>query len=219
MDTFKKYGLVLALCLSLCSCSKEFSFSPETVISVEDQQQKAIAEWFAWLFATPGGFVPKVEVDAFGADVLLRKDSSLEGSSYRIKTGGGRTCIEASSAAGFFYALQHVRHALPKDISAVRHADKVKWTLPDMSLHGAPHTECSGLLLDLSCRLVLKDNVLHLIESMPYMKVYELTIVNDSCYTQADMHEIRHCAVKHNVKLISQTEIDGLLPDRNSGNF
>ena len=208
MDTFKKYGFVLALCLLFCSCSNEFSFSPETVISVEDQQQKAVAEWFAWLFARPGGFVPKVEMGAFGADVLLRKDSSLEGPSYRIKTCRGRTCIEASSSAGFFYALQHIRHALPKDIESVRHADNVRWILPEMSIHGAPATECSGLLLDLSCRLVLKDNVLHLIESMPYMKVYELTILNDSCYTRADLHEIRHCAVKHNVKLISQAEIE-----------
>ena len=209
MDTFKNSFLSLILCLLLVSCGREFSFSPETIISVEDERQMAVAEWFAWLFAIPGGFVPKVELDAFGADVVLRRDSSLEGSSYRIKTTGHKACIEASSPAGFFYALQFIRHALPKDITSVRHADNVKWILPAMSIHSGPDTYCSGLLLDLSCRLVLKDNVLHLIESMPYMKVYELTIINDSCYSPADLNEIRQCAVKHNVELISQAEING----------
>ena len=202
-------GIALVLCIMLSSCVKEFSFSPQTVISVEDPQQRAVAEWFAWLFARPGGFVPRVEVDATDADMILMKDSSLEGSSYRIKTCGNRVCVTASSSEGFFYALQYIRHALPEDIASVRHADNVKWILPDMSLHGAPDTQCTGLMLDLSCRLVLKDNVLHLIESMPYMKVYELTIIKDDCYTPDDLDEIRHCAAKHNVEVILQTEIDG----------
>ena len=209
MDTFKKYGIALTLCLLLSSCADEFTFSPQTVISVENDQQKAVAEWFAWLFARSGGFVPKVEVDAMGGDVLLRTDLTLAPSSYRIKSNGRRTIIEASSVSGFFYALQYVRHALPKDISSPRHADHVEWTIPAMSIHGAPDTGCTGLTLDLGCRLVFKENVLHLIESMPYMKVYELTILNDSCYTLADLHDIRQCAERHNVELISQTEIDG----------
>lgn len=212
MDTFKKYGFILALCLLLSSCVNEFRFSPETVISVEDQEQKAVAEWFAWLFARPGGFVPKVKVDAFGADILLRKDCLLEGASYRIKSAGRRICVEASSSPGFFYALQYIRHALPKEIASVRHADHVKWILPTISLHGVPDTGCAGLLLDLSCRMVQKENVLHLIESMPYMKVNELTILNDYCYTREDLHEIRCCAEKHNVKLRSQSEMDGTVP-------
>ena len=62
-------GIVLVLCILLSSCVKEFSFSPQTVISVEDPQQRAVAEWFAWHFACPGGFVPIVQVGASDADV------------------------------------------------------------------------------------------------------------------------------------------------------
>ena len=35
-----------------------FKFSHDTVISVEDQQQKDVADWFPRLFAPPAGFVP-----------------------------------------------------------------------------------------------------------------------------------------------------------------
>ena len=94
-------GIVLVLCILLSSCVKEFSFSPQTVISVEDPQQRAVAEWFAWHFACPGGFVPIVQVGASDADVLLRTDASIPGCSYRIRVTGKKTLVEASSSAGF----------------------------------------------------------------------------------------------------------------------
>ena len=197
------------LFIMLTSCQKDFSFSPQTVISVESSDQKAVAEWFAWLFASPGGFVPIVKENAFDADVLLRMDASLPESSYRIKVTGRHTCVEASSSVGFFYALQRLFQSLPDDINGVRHADHVKWTIPSMSVYDAPTTGCSGIMLNMCCRIVSKDNVLHLIESMPDMDVYELTILNDRCYTKADLGEIRRCAISNGVELVSQVEIDG----------
>lgn len=201
--------IIVVLCILLTSCEKDFSFSPQTVISVESSDQKAVAEWFAWLFASPGGFVPIVKEHAFDADVVLRRDASLPESSYRIKVSGRHTCVEASSATGFFYALQRIFQILPKDINGIRHADHVAWTIPNMSVYDAPATGCSGIVLDMCCRLLAKDNVLHLIESMPDMGVYELTILNDSCYTREDIGQMRRYALKHNVKLLSQVEIDG----------
>ncbi len=201
--------IIVMLFIMLTSCQKDFSFSPQTVISVESSDQKAVAEWFAWLFASPGGFVPIVKENAFDADVLLRMDASLPESSYRIKVTGRHTCVEASSSVGFFYALQRLFQSLPDDINGVRHADHVKWTIPSMSVYDAPTTGCSGIMLDMCCRIVSKDNVLHLIESMPDMDVYELTILNDRCYTKADLGEIRRCAISNGVELVSQVEIDG----------
>ena len=153
--------------------------------------------------------MPIVKENAFDADVLLRMDASLPESSYRIKVTGRHTCVEASSSVGFFYALQRLFQSLPDDINGVRHADHVKWTIPSMSVYDAPTTGCSGIMLDMCCRIVSKDNVLHLIESMPDMDVYELTILNDRCYTKADLGEIRRCAISNGVELVSQVEIDG----------
>ena len=153
--------------------------------------------------------MPIVKENAFDADVVLRKDASLPESSYRIKVSGRRTCVEASSSTGFFYALQRIFQSLPRDINGARHADHVVWRIPAMSVHDAPATGCSGIVLDMCCRIVAKDNILHLIESMPDMNVYELTVLNDRCYTKEDLAEIRRCASRNNVKLVSQVEIDG----------
>ena len=210
MKDFRTSCIIVMLCVLLASCERDFSFSPQTVISVESADQKAVAEWFAWLFASPGGFVPIVKENAFDADVLLRTDASMPESSYRIKVTGRHTCVEASSSIGFFYALQRLFRALPDDINGVRHADHVKWTIPSMSVYDAPTTGCSGLVLDMSCRIVSKENVMYLIEAMSDMNVYELTIINDSCYTKADIEQMHQYALKHNVKLLSQVEVNGV---------
>lgn len=208
MKDFRTSCIIVMLCVILASCERDFSFSPQTVISVESADQKAVAEWFAWLFASPGGFVPIVKENAFDADVLLRMDASLPESSYRIKVSGKRTCVEASSPTGFFYALQRLFQSLPADINAIRHADHVEWTIPPMSVHDAPTTGCSGIVLDMTGRIISKDNILHLIESMPDMGVYELTVLNAGCYTKTDFNEIRRCALRNNVQLVSEVKID-----------
>ena len=150
-------------------------------------------------------------IKAFGSTPLilcLRMDASLPESSYRIKVSGRRTCVEASSPTGFFYALQRLFHSLPADINGIRHADHVEWTIPSMSVHDAPTTGCSGIVLDMTRSIIPKDNMLHLIESMPDMGVYELTVFNAGCYTKTDFNEIHRCALRNNVELVSEVKID-----------
>ena len=139
--------IILMLCVLLASCERDFSFSPQTVISVENSSQKAVAEWFAWLFACPGGFVPIVQVNASDADVLLRTDASIPECSYRIRVMGKKTLVEASSSTGFLYAMLHIRRVLPEDITSIKHADSVRWIVPEMSIYGSPETQVSGALL------------------------------------------------------------------------
>lgn len=204
MKTLRNLSFTLLLCLLLPSCGNTFSFSPGTVISVENKEQEAVAEWFAWLFASPGGFVPKVDTGHFGADVVLREDSSLDEAAYRIKVTSRKTYIEASSPTGFFYALQFIRQQLPPDISSTRHADYVEWNIPVMSRYDAPATRCGGLVLDMCCRYLPKENVLHLIESMPEMGLRDLYLVNDTCFTHEDIEEMFSCADSHDIVIVSE---------------
>lgn len=204
MKTLRNFCLALMICILAPSCGNTFRFSPNTVISVENKEQEAVAEWFAWLFASPGGFVPKVGEDLFGADVVLREDLALGETAYRIKVTSRKTYVEASSPLGFFYALQFIRQQLPADINSVRHADRVEWKIPVMSRSDAPATECAGLVLDMCCRQLSKDNVIHLMESMPAMGLHDLFLVNDSCYAHEELEEIYECAVRCGVEVISE---------------
>ena len=199
--------IILMLCVLLASCERDFSFSPQTVISVENSSQKAVAEWFAWLFACPGGFVPIVQVNASDADVLLRTDASIPESSYRIRVMGKKTLIEASSSTGFLYAMLHIRRVLPEDITSIKHADSVRWIVPEMSIYGSPETQVSGVMLDVAKTHICTDCMLQLLELMPQMGIYDLTLVNDAELSAGDVQKIRSSAKRYGISLIFEHQM------------
>ena len=195
------------LCVLLASCERDFSFSPQTVISVENSSQKAVAEWFAWLFACPGGFVPIVQVNASDADVLLQTDASIPESSYRIRVMGKKTLVEASSSTGFLYAMLHIRRVLPEDITSIKHADSVRWIVPEMSIYGSPETQVSGVMLDVAKAHICTDCMLQLLELMPQMGIYDLTLVNDAELSAGDVQKIRSSAQRYGISLIFEHQM------------
>ena len=195
------------LCVLLASCERDFSFSPQTVISVENSSQKAVAEWFAWLFACPGGFVPIVQVNASDADVLLQTDASIPESSYRIRVMGKKTLVEASSSTGFLYAMLHIRRVLPEDITSIKHADSVRWIVPEMSIYGSPETQVSGVMLDVAKTYICTDCMLQLLELMPQMGIYDLTLVNDAELSAGDVQKIRSSAKRYGISLIFEHQM------------
>ena len=199
--------IILMLCVLLASCERDFSFSPQTVISVENSSQKAVAEWFAWLFACPGGFVPIVQVNASDADVLLQTDASIPESSYRIRVMGKKTLIEASSSTGFLYAMLHIRRVLPEDITSIKHADSVRWIVPEMSIYGSPETQVSGVMLDVAKTHICTDCMLQLLELMPQMGIYDLTLVNDAELSAGDVQKIRSSAKRYGISLIFEHQM------------
>lgn len=131
----KRVVTTLLISFLLVSCSGRFEFSPYTVISVENQEQKEAADWFAWHFAAPGGFVPIVLLQDDAADIVLRHDSSIQESNYRLDIDRNKIYITASETSGFKLAFQALRSLLPAEISSTRHADYVAWTVPVMDIY------------------------------------------------------------------------------------
>ena len=207
MKEFRTSCIIVMLCTLLASCERDFSFSPQTVISVENSSQKAVAEWFAWLFACPGGFVPIVQVNASDADVLLQTDASIPESSYRIRVMGKKTLVEASSSTGFLYAMLHIRRVLPEDITSIKHADSVRWIVPEMSIYGSPETQVSGVMLDVAKTYICTDCMLQLLELMPQMGIYDLTLVNDAELSAGDVQKIRSSAKRYGISLIFEHQM------------
>ena len=199
--------LVLTLCILLSSCENRFTFTPNTVISVENSEQSAVAEWFAWIFASSGGFVPKVEINAEDPDVLLMENPSLDATPYRIRITEKKVYVEASSSLGFFYAMQYIKDLLPEEIDSPRHADNVEWNIPAMSMDSCSPTYYAGLVVDLHDSHMSKDNLIHLIEVMPEMGLHDCYILNDICYTAADLQDMCRCASEHHVEVISENMI------------
>ena len=60
----------------------QFEVTARTVISVENEEQKAVADYFASLFTHSAGFTPSVALDTDRADIIFRSDASLKAESY-----------------------------------------------------------------------------------------------------------------------------------------
>jgi hypothetical protein len=165
-----------------------FEFTPHTVISVEDEAQWEVADWFAWLFASPAGFVPKVFVDAENPDVIISTDASLPAEAYRIKVTSHRITIEASSPNGLFYAFQTLRFALPSEISRKDYVGSRTWSVPAMKIEDVPGYSHRCLKLDLTGSHVPTDRIMEFIDCMAMLKLNNLHLVMspDDRYTQED---------------------------------
>ena len=184
-----------------------FEFTADTVIYVEDEQQRQAADWFAWLFAKPAGFVPKISGNKKKADVILHRDESLGKEAYRIEVRRRRIFIEASSQPGFFYALQTLRFVLPSAISSNRCVPQEKWLVPTMKVEDAPGFRHRCLRLDVSENYVPVANILSFIDCMAMLKLNHLHIIMDfgALYSRQDHEQIIDFAAENHVAITPES--------------
>ena len=189
-----------------------FVFTPETVISVENQEQRIVADWFSWLFAESAGFVPQVHANIKDADVILSMNNKLGPEAYSLTVTAKKILVEASSQVGFFYALQSLRISLPPEISSKRYVPDLEWKVPAMHIDDAPGFRHRCLSLDVTDHYVPIRNILEFIDCMAMMKLNHLHLVMnfDNDYTRED-HELitDHAAALH----VAVTPVSGCIKD------
>ena len=152
-----------------------FTFSPQTVISVERAEQRRSAELFADLFRASAGFSPKVSTaDAQNASVRLKTDATLAPEAYRLKISPSKIDISAADNAGFFYAFQSLRQMLPTAIEQSFLQPETAWTVPCGEVEDAPRFGYRGLMLDVSRYFIPKETVMKTIETMSSLKLNKL---------------------------------------------
>ena len=182
--------------------SGKFIFSHSTVISVENDIQKDVAEWFSWLFAKPAGFVPKVFIGAEDADIVLCNAADLGPESYRIKVSRKNILIEASSRAGFLYAFQTLRQALPSSISSITHADGMVWSVPVMEIYDEPKYTHRCLKIDVTGDVIPIDELRIFVDYISILKLNHLHFQGYGLYDQESFADLMDYASTLNVNIV-----------------
>lgn len=189
IDLFKNFCLIVSAILMAVSCSGDrgrtvgivpepvsinvrsgsFEFVPETVISVENEDQAAVAGYFTGLLSASAGFAPAVETGAADAQVRLVTDTTIPTEGYRLSVRKDGIEIEASDLRGFFYAFQTLRLSLPAAIDGgVSVAER--WKIPAMEVSDAPRYGYRGVMLDVSRHFIPKEDVMKIIDCMAMLK-------------------------------------------------
>ena len=178
-----------------------FRFTEDTVISVENDIQKTVADRFAWLFAEPAGFVPRVLPGVEDADVRFVTDPDMEEEAYVVEVSRKEITVTASSTEGFIYALQTIRLSLPGEISSPVYAGDVKWEIPVMTIRDSPRFHHRCLRLDLDRIAPDDDRIFHILDCMALLKYNYLHLDAGAYAGSDDLKEITDYARKLHIKV------------------
>lgn len=153
----------------------KFVFSDKTIVSVQNDEQEAVATYLCGLFTDAAGFTPAIVENSAGkkADVLFLEDSTVGSEAYRLDISRTRVEISASDAPGFFYAVQTLRMLLPPEIES-QGAAGTEWAVPAGKIEDSPKFHYRGLMLDVSRHFIPKDDVKQIIDCMAMLKLNTL---------------------------------------------
>lgn len=150
-----------------------FSITPSTVMSVDDESLKPLAEYFSSLFGRAAGFSLEIRVRG-GGDIRLERSGDLPAEAYRMRVSSNGVHIVAGGYAGGFYALQTLRLALPAAIESMAPVEGVAWRIPAMEVTDKPRFSYRGLMLDVSRYFIPKEEVLRIVDCMSMLKLNKL---------------------------------------------
>ena len=147
-----------------------FTFSKETKISLENEEQKPAAKYLSDLFENAAGYPLKIVETRETSGVILVKDESIKSEAYTLEVRPKIITIRASDAAGYFYGVQTIRQLLPAgiEIALTKHQD---WVVPSMNINDEPRFAWRGMHMDFSRHFFSLDEVKIFLD---YMALYKL---------------------------------------------
>lgn len=150
-----------------------FMLAPGTRISWSGSQEAmAVAGQLASELRPATGYELTVNEGADG-DISLSIDLSGEWrpEEYRLKVEKKKVTITAGSGAGLFRGIQTLGQLLPPQIFSHNRAEKVKWTIPCVSITDYPRFSWRGMHLDVSRHFFDKEYVKRYIDILAMHKL------------------------------------------------
>ncbi len=126
---------------------------------------------FAQKLTTVTGSTSSVVEQAGGKCVEFRLNAELAPEEYQLDVTKNGVLVQASSAAGFRYAVQTIGQLLPAAFYGKEKASGVKWALPCVSIKDKPRFAYRGMHLDVSRHFFKIDEVKRYLDVMAAYKL------------------------------------------------
>ncbi|MGC1631770.1 MAG: family 20 glycosylhydrolase [Gelidibacter sp.] len=147
-----------------------YSFSKDTKISVENDDQKPAAKYLSDLFENAAGFAIPISESKTNASIVFIKDETLKPEAYTLEVTSEKITIKASAAAGYFYGVQTIRQLLPPSIEVANNKTQ-DWIIPSISVSDEPRFAWRGMHMDFSRHFFSLGEVKTFLN---YMALYKL---------------------------------------------
>jgi len=150
-----------------------FHFNNKTRWLVENEEQKQVANYLASRFLPLAGwhYQPEISGKIKPNSIVFRTDKMFAEEAYKISVTKQRILVSASSAKGFFYAIQTLRQLLPAAINAEKHVPGQQWNVPAVTISDEPRFGYRGFMLDVSRYFMPKEDVKRLLEYLAFHKI------------------------------------------------
>jgi len=150
--------------------ASSFAFTSESSISIDAEEQNMAATYLKNIFNTAAGFDLKIENNKGTASIVFNKVEGLKTESYQLKVGTKQIIIEASDAAGYFYAVQTLRQLLPVEIES-KTSSVQEWLVPCATIEDGPRFSWRGMQMDFSRHF---SSIKEVKTFLDYMALYKL---------------------------------------------
>ena len=152
-----------------------FTFSSQTLFSVENHEQAVIVRNFINLLKRSSGITSQLAIGGSEkSHVCFTTDSSLKSEAYQLAVTPEQIQVKASDIKGFFYALQTIRLLLPSAVEGNQQAKNIRWSIPAVTIQDEPRFGYRALMLDAARFFIPKENVLRIIDCMGMLKINTL---------------------------------------------
>lgn len=208
----KKHLFVLGVCLlslSIISCKQQnapntysvipypnslvpeegsFVFNKKTkmicTLSLDSASQEVVRNFSALLNNVAGLKTECIVEEEKGEKniVFFDLDTSIANEGYSLDIDPSKIIIKASSAAGFYYAVQSLKQLLPIAVYGDKESDSVeKWEVPCVHIDDAPRFSYRGMHLDVARHFFSVDEVKRYIDllAMHKLNVFHWHLTDD----------------------------------------
>jgi len=148
-----------------------FSFNQTSTIYLENKELLDGIEAFQEMIEQYSGKRLDIVEDIEKASIIVSMQQELPVEGYELEIKETGISIEASTAAGVFYAFQTLLQMCPIDVYTDTNVGSYTWQLPGVSIKDAPEFKWRGMMLDVSRHFFTKEEVMELIDYLAYHKI------------------------------------------------
>lgn len=148
-----------------------FELSRKSTIVVQSETQSKIADFFYSSFNVAENLKPSVQGGEDDGNILFEIDESIPSEGYVLEVKKEVINIQASSNAGFFYAMQSLKQMMPVSFFSKKEQNTTVWRIPLVRIEDAPAFGWRGYMLDVSRHFFEVEKVKEVLDFMAESKL------------------------------------------------
>lgn len=148
-----------------------FLLNKKSTIVVQSETQSKIANHFLSSLNVAEDLKPAIQEGYVNGNIIFETKESIPNEGYILDIQKSEISIQASSDAGFFYAIQSLKQMMPVSFFEKKEQKTTTWRIPLVKIEDAPAFGWRGYMLDVSRHFFEVEKVKEVLDFMAELKL------------------------------------------------